>query len=199
MQSTEFLITVNDHLGLPFDRVTKLATALRKAGHYPDGRSGGHVSATQAAYLLSLMALSPNPYNDGADTAIKKLAELKSDNGESFISAFARLLSHNGEQIFIEGVTRVALSLDRDLALIVFKSPAHQEALATAETPIENYVTRESEKSFGDPSPRKVERFVFLKKSLLLEISAALANTGHDLVGDALPQREKILDKINNV
>jgi hypothetical protein len=198
MQGNLFLLTANEFFNLPPDRLVKLSTALRKSGNFPDGRTaGGHVSATQAAYLLSLMALSPNVYSGEADTAIKKLAELKSDNGESFISAFARLLSHNGEQIFIEGVCRVALSLDRSLGLIVYKSPAHQEALA--ESTVNNYVTKESEKSFGDPSPRKVERFVFLKKSLLLEISAALANTGHDLVGDALPQREKILDKINNV
>jgi hypothetical protein len=196
MQSTEFLITVNDHFGLPFDRVTKLATALRKAGHYPDGRSGGHVSATQAAMLLSLLAINPNPYSDEVDNVIRRLEHLRNDN-EFFIHSFAKLLAHSGEGLYIQGVTRIALSLDRDLALIVSKNPAFVEALT--ESTVENYVTKESEILFGDATPRKVERFVFLKKSLLLELASALSDTGHDFLDSDLTQREKILDQINNV
>lgn len=202
MKSNAFLSHTNKHFGLSFDRLQKLATALRSAGLYPDGRSNDHVTVTQAAHLLRLLAIAPTPLGDEVETVVKGYKKLKSSDGNYFILDLAELLSESGLCLpTFEGKTNavhhVSISLDRPFALIAFQEEVTEEF----DVPGIDGLTykRTAEKLYGNATPRQHERFAILKRSMLWELGGLLQQTGFDSVGDDLTKREELLTRIKTL
>ncbi len=196
MKSVGFLSEVNRIFGIEHLRLQKIAIGLRKLGVFPDGRKPGtesHVTATQAAHLIRAMALNLNPSAENFHARLAEHAELIDEDGNSLIKELARLISNNGERLFIDGVTRISFSLDRNLVTIVFKNPEHQQLLN--ESSIRTLVLKENERVYGPGGAHQFERFAILKKSALMKLANILQETGCNNEEDA----DVILNHVNKI
>jgi hypothetical protein len=161
---------------------------------YPDTREAGitqHVTAVQAAHLIRVLAVNVNPVGDAYEDKLLRYVDLRAKDGSSFIQELATLLKDAGLQLYVQGVSRISLSLDRNFATIIYEDPTAKHLLK--ESDVTTFRVREHEKIFGDSGIKKFERFAILKRSALQELATAINNTG------SVPQEqaELILTHVN--
>lgn len=168
MKSLEFLSKINrDVFNLPYDRLMKHGTMLRRLGLFPDGRAReSHVTAVHAVHAMRVLATNHNPLDKDYE-----LRALDFSQDPEALYELSDLIENGGENLYTIGVHRVSFSLDRAQALIVYNEPSIQEMV---QGKWECIKLKEKEIAFGDSGARGFERYAHVKRSALMAIANAL-------------------------
>lgn len=182
MKSQAFLMKANEFFGVPFDRLQKLATVLRKQGLYPDGRRENDVTLEECAHLIYLLAISPNPFTNEAESVAADYKKLVSQSGNFFIHDLAEILSEGGALLpskkGVNWVHHISISIDRPFALIAFQKTDIIESEIPGEEDTTYTIT--GERVYGENTPKAHERFAILKKSMIWNLGMLLQESYQD-------------------